>query len=497
MNRRVGNSRLASLGPWLAATVLLSAGSSVNAEEETPAEYIKHTHVFRLILQHASHLKFVDSLTKDDDPQKCVIVVLGAPRGLEKIPGGLNGFLVRGGAILFATDHEASDAPLSLYGIQVSGDKVACKDRDRIYRDNQWCPYVHAVQKEPTGLFADLPDTPDGIERKGLATNSTSYLSLSDRGLWKVAGFSELATLPAGCAQLNENGGIARRFARELPFAVGGPVRGGDGRLLVMADHSVFINLMMQKTDNANARFALRVAKWLTESGKRKQILFIEDGVAQSGVKAEQLQALPIPPEIPKPSLDALIGVADQLLGDLEQEDVFNKVLVDKMPLRRLMRWLLILVTVLLVYYGFSRSRRGRHRLETAAPLLAIAVRRGKPNASAIELRHQSLVSGNNLWEPARVLARQFFESALGGALASPAAGRVRLPPFQVKRRGLRGWLMAQRVRRLWRFAHQPVPQPVTMRQFRKFARRVADLKDAVAQGRIRFSSTPQLSLAR
>jgi len=261
----------------------------------------------------------------------------------------------------------------------------------------------------------------------------------------------------------------------------------------VLADHSVFINLMMQKTDNANARFGLRVAKWLTESGKRKRILFIEDGVAQSGVKAEQLQVLPIPPEIPKPSLNALIGVGDQLLGGLEQEDVFNKFLVDKMPLR----WLLILFTVLLVYYGYSRSRRGRHRVETAAPLLAIAVRRGKPNASAIELRHQSLVSGNNLWEPARVLARQFFESALGNTLASPSTGRVRLPPFQVKLRGLRGWFMAQRVRRLWRFAHQPVPQPVTMRQFRKFARKVADLKDAVAQGRIRFSSTPQPSVAR
>ena len=132
-----------------------------------------------------------------------------------------------------------------------------------------------------------------------------------------------------------------------------------------------------------------------------------------------------------------------------------------------------------------------------AAPLLAVAVKRGKPSASAIELRHHSLVSGNNLWEPARALARQFFETALGIGLASPIAGQVRLPPFQVKQRGLRGWLMAQRVRRLWRFAHQPVPQPVTMRQFRKFARKVADLKDAVAQGRIRFSTTPQPSFAR
>jgi len=496
MNRRVGISRLASLGPWLAVAVLLCAGSTVYAEEEPPEEYVTHTHFFRYILQHWTHLEFVDSFNEKDKPPQCVIVVLGDPRGLERIPGGLNDFLVSGGAVLFATDHRATNTALNFYGIQVAGDKVACKER--IYRNNMWCPYVQKVQNEPTGLFADLPDAPDGIERKGLATNSTSYLSLwGPRRLRETAGLFELATLPAGYGQVDEKGEVTVQFPQHLPFAVGGPIGGGEGRLLVLADHSVFINLMMQKTDNANWLFALRVAKWLTESGKRKRILFIEDGVAQSGVKAEQLQALPIPPEIPKPSLDALIGVGDRLLGDLEQEDVFNRFLVDKMPRPWLMRWLLILFTILLVYYGFSRSRRGRHRLETSAPLLAIAVRRGKPNAGAIELRHQSLVSGNNLWEPARVLARQFFESALGGALASPTTGRVRLPPFQVKLRGLRGWLMAQRVRRLWRFAHQQVPQPVTMRQFRKFARKVADLKDAVALGRIRFSSTPQPSVAR
>jgi len=491
MNRRVGISRLASLGPWLAVVVLLCAGSCVHAEEEPPAEYIKHTHVFRLILQHASHLKFVDSLTKNDDPQHCVIVVLGDPSGLERIPGGLDRFLRMGGALLFATDRRAWNTPLQSYSIRITGEIVACNNPAKIYRGTKACPFIESTPNDSTGLFGGPIDAEAVGDQNRIATNVTSYLAPD------FFGVPVLANLPGDCFRVNNKWEPVERFPRQMPFAVGGPVSRGGGRLLVLADHSVFINLMMQKTDNGNARFALRVAKWLTESGKRERILFVEDGVPKSGVKAEQLQALPIPPEIPKPSLDALIGVGDRLLSDLEQEDVFNKFLVDKVPLPRLMRLLLILLTVLVVYYGFSRSRRGRHRLETAAPLLAIAVRRGKPNAGAIELRHQSLVSGNNLWEPARVLARQFFESALGGALASPTTGRVRLPPFQVKLRGLRGWFMAQRVRRLWRFAHQPVPQPVTMRQFRKFARKVADLKDAVARGRIRFSSTPQPSVAR
>jgi hypothetical protein len=487
MNRRFGFSRRASLGPWLAVAALLAPVPSLRAQEETPEEYSKHTHVFRLILQHACHLEFVESFAADDKPNQCVAVVLGDPAGLEKIPGGLDYFLRNGGAVLFATDRRAWNTPLQSYNVRITGEILACDDRSKIYRDSKVCPFIEPTLADSDGLFGD---------QKRIATNVTSYIAPDVNGFPVVFPVPVLANLPSACWRLNSRWEPVQQFPQQMPFAVGGPV-GRGGRLLVLADHSVFINRMMQQTDNDNRQFGFRVAAWLNKPDKRKKILFVEDGVVQGGVKAEQLQALPLPPDIPKPSLDALFGVGNQLLGDLEQEDVFNKVLVDKMPPRWLTRWLLILLTVLLAYYGFARSRRGRHRVEVAAPLLAVAVKRGKPSASAIELRHHSLVTGNNLWEPARALARQFFETALGIGLASPTTGRARLPPFQVQQRGLRGWLMAQRVRRMWRFAHQPVPQPVTMRQFRKFARKVADLKDAVAQGRIRFITTPQPSFAR
>jgi hypothetical protein len=493
MNRRVGFSRLASLGPCLAVTALLTLGPRLHAED-TPEDYSKGTQVFRLILQK-NKLKFTDALTAKDEPKECLIVVLGDPAGLgeDNIPGGLNRFLREGGAVLFASDRQTAVDPLPRYGIQISGEIVACNVPWQTYRGSKWCPYVEPIQDDPTGVFADLLSAPGVGGRKGLATNLTSYLSLDDTRL-RIFGWSILANLPAGCSRLGNRGEVIQHFPKELPFAVGGPVRGGDGRLLVLADHSIFINLMMQQTDNGNLQFGFRVASWLNESGKRKKVLFIEDGVPQTDVK---LQALPTPPEIPKPSMNALVGKANEFLANLEYYDELNQFLADKFPPRWLIRWLLILLTILLVWYGFVRSRRGRHRVDPSEPLLASAVKRAKPNASAIELRHQSLVDAGNLWEPARFLARQFFEAALGAALVFPAPGRVRLPPFQVMLGGLRGWLLGQRVRRLWRFAHQPLPQPVTIRQFRKLARKVADLKDAVAQGRIRFSSTPQPSVAR
>jgi hypothetical protein len=489
MNRRVGISYFVSLGPWLAAAILLSAASPLGAQE-TPEEYRKHTHFFRFILQQVSHLEFAESFAEDDDRRQWVVVVLGDPDGLNKIPGGLRDFLQRGGTVLFATDRPAMNTPLQLYHIRITGEILTCNDPTKIYRGSNACPFIEPTPNDTASLFGDPFGALIGGEEKRIATNVTSYLAPDFYGI------PVLANLPGGCARVNDKWEPVERFPQEMPFAVGGTVAKGGGRLLVLADHSVFINQMMQQTDNGNWHFAFRVAKWLNESGERKRILFIEDGVPQSGVKVEQLQALP-PQEMPKPSMNALVGKANEFLANLEHYDELNQFLSDKFPPRWLIRWLLILLTILLVCYGFVRFRRSRHRVDPSEPLLATAVKRTKPNASAFELRQHSLISSGNLWEPARLLAREFFEAALGGGRGSASAARMRLPRFRVEHGGLRGWLQEQRVRRLWRFAHQPLPQPVSMRQFRKLARKVADLKDAVAQGRIRFASTPQVSTAR
>ena len=65
-----------------------------------------------------------------------------------------------------------------------------------------------------------------------------------------------------------------------LRFAVGAQLAGG-GRLLVLADHSIFINDMMLQTDNDNIPFAFNVVRWLTDAGngqRRTDVLFYDDG---------------------------------------------------------------------------------------------------------------------------------------------------------------------------------------------------------------------------
>jgi hypothetical protein len=496
MNPRVPFPRLFRLGPCLAVAAVLLVPPPSYAQEKSK-DYRNGTQFFRLVLQkQCDDPKFIteETLPPNEDPHNCMVVILGNPDGLKRIPQDIDAFLSGGGAVLFATDWPATDTQLNrAYNIQISGDIVSCDDRQNTYLGDKLLPFVEASPNDGTGLFKSGKAEVNGPTRRPIAANVSSYINPV------LGGLPVLATLPKRCAILHRNRQPVRRV-EALPFAVGRTIGNEGGRLLVLADHSVFINLMMQHADNGNFDFAIRVAAWLAEcdTGKRKRIYFLEDDVPQGSVTVEQLQKLPVPPEIPKPSLNALVPFADELMHEqLEEKDILNRWLVEHLPPGRLMRWLLIVLTVLLVFYGFVRSRRNRHTVETAAPLLATTIKRARPNATAIELRHESLMASDNLWEPARLIARRFFEDALGAALAVPGAGRTRMPAFKIEGGGLRGWLMGQRLRRLWRFAHHPLPQPVTMSQFRSFAAKVADLTDAVARGRIRFSTTFQPTAAR
>ena len=48
--------------------------------------------------------------------------------------------------------------------------------------------------------------------------------------------------------------------------------------MLLLPDHSVFINSMMLQNDNANFRFAQNTVRWLTNNGTRRRVLFLDDG---------------------------------------------------------------------------------------------------------------------------------------------------------------------------------------------------------------------------
>src|SRR5207245_1733995 len=108
-----------------------------------------------------------------------------------------------------------------------------CTQPAACYRGRADCPYL-----SPAGdglhLFHEIPNSnPAGST---VATNAPSYLLVREAGRLRVA-----ATLPSICWK--ETPAPGERPLDAPLFAAGGKV--GAGRVLVLADHSLFINEML------------------------------------------------------------------------------------------------------------------------------------------------------------------------------------------------------------------------------------------------------------
>jgi hypothetical protein len=246
----------------------------------------------------------------------------------------------------------------------------------------------------------------------------------------------------------------------------------------VLADHSVFINEMILQADNDNLPFAFNCLEWLCgDSGQRDRVLFVEEGQVQTKFDVPLAEA-PVPP-IPPPG-----PWINDLIQGIEEENLFNRALLGQVPMRQLLRALVLALTAALLMYGMYRVGQGRHRVEPGAASLAAAVNRLAPAQPVLQQRFQDLLRSDNLRDEARTLARQCLES-VGGA--APASGDRPLP--QVTATG--GWWQRPRVRRqvhrLWRLAYGPLPGRITAQEFAELLTEMEQVRAALAQGTLRI----------
>jgi hypothetical protein len=107
------------------------------------------------------------------------------------------------------------------------------------------------------------------------------------------------------------------------------------------------------------------------------------------------------------------------------------------------------------------------------------------PAGPVSEQRRRELRLQDNFWEPARTLARQWFEAAAG----TPPAPGPAVPAFSVGGPG--GWwqrrALARRVRRLWRLAHGGPPRRFSERRLLRLQADLRELDAALADGTVRF----------
>jgi hypothetical protein len=505
--------RARALTAVLGLAAVLAAPPAAPAQPAARSEFLEGTHAFRRILYDVGRrdrLKPLSDVDGQTDPRRTLIVVLGAPKPLaaldERLPGGLTGFVERGGALLVVTDQQTPRVLADRFGVGVSGVQLTMRGPGS-YRDMPECPYVDPQPGADPPIFEPGLAGARNQPARRIATNLPSYLEAGPlRGIPPRRGVSLLAHVRGQRAD-----GVWGFI--NWGFAAGGPV--SDGRVLILADHSIFINEMMLQADNGNIDFAYRCAQWLMVRPEdnvvrhstralgnlRDQILYYDDGTVR-GSRADfaiPLKDLP-PPPIPPP--DTIMGMLDEALPAMEEEGIFarmeeenivNDYVTDTMASLSLWKgarpewkiWTLALIAVSasLGVYALVRLGAFRHRPETAAPLLTALLEKQAPAGAVLAQRQEALLRDGNLWEAARELARHLFLSAG----ASPDAGPA--PPALEVRGGWWGrWQARRRWRELWRLARSARPVRVSPRGFARLAARVRALQAALADGTARIN---------
>jgi hypothetical protein len=540
-----------------------STGSGTQRPTSDPTPYGQRTDAFRRLLYDLQFQPVTSFVQLQADPRASILIVLGDPSCLSRdhFPEGLKPFVRQGGAVLIATDKEiegeARKMLIELAGVTVTGQTLLGLSPNSLYNGNAYCPVVEPLADTssldlPANVVGALaasigaggrPDLfrnphPNGPELR-VATNAPSCLQ--EQSWWLPGGIQRLARLPAPCAEETSGNEQPRRplrgsgtrrgpgSATNAPpprgeenavrillinpplFAVGGSL--GEGRVLVLADHSIFINRMILPRDTGNLEFTANCLHWLRGGamstadvlramrsqggaeqllGQRNKVFFWDDGVIRSDFHVA-MKEVPIHPKIP--STPALIAAfdqaftrsADQYLTRQQQSNALNRGLLEALDehgwtttsLRR--SGVYLLTFVLLALLGYRFVWRGRYQLDTATPLLGRAVAQHEPKASLIEQRRRSLLRAGNVWETAHQLARQCFESA-GVPLTVST-----MPRIAVQGSWWHRWRVRRRVARLWELAQGTAPARIPPAALPRWIRDLDELKSALATGTIRF----------
>ncbi len=472
---------------WLALTLSLILASIAVAQEPLlpqagKARFSTGTHILRRCLFERKFQPLRNTGELDSDS---LLIVLGDPAPLATLASRrplLRDFVQQGGAILFATDWEVSprterdlpDVLNDLAGVNIYGQVLVNIHSPRCYKNRDYQPFLFPAKGDtPSRLFAGLEVENSNYVR--VATDLPTCLTLRKDGL--PAGISYLAFLPDGCRI--ENGPPVPPDGTRPLFAVGGEI--GKGKILVMADHSVFINSVMAPMDTTNVEFTQNVLKWLSEKdgGRRNKALLFTDGTV------ENLFEVPVKQNKLSPRDARAYGVAyiDAALHQWEtrgENGVFNDAINKLLP--RLWPFLTALLGMILFGYLVYRfTWAGSFRREPGLALFSRAVALHRPEGPVLGERHEAQIRDNNFLEEAQAQARTFFADALG-LESCPKT----MPKVVVRTWWGRGSLNRM-VERLWTVARGKNPKPVTKKQWTALLSDLETLRGALKDQALRL----------
>ena len=481
----------------LAAAFLLPARAGADPIEERERIY-EGTEILRRIF----HKRKFEAIEQFDDlkgDEKNSIVFFLGSSGIDSIPGGLDDFVRAGGAVMIATNNpvgsrDARRQLAALTGLSVAGEPVVFPSEfhdtnELCYQGKAHCPWL--VPLDPTGDAFHLFVKPGTGETLRVATNEPSYLRSPRNEL--LRNVEVLACLPPG-GTIEGNRG---RFQENTQLTlVGGVVE--KGRLLLLANHRLFLNRMMVPRDTYNVEFALNCLSMLEEreGGRRSKLLFVEFGNINTKFDVPIRELPDLPDNLPELFAAGLLELGRRLpllqahLARAEEKDEFHSGLWRLLAAKGItgpdvLRWTFFIGSGLFAFYGLMRIfGPGRHRVDASTPLLPRVIEKHLPAGSLFERRRQAMLDNNNLWEAARDRARTVL---LEAGVPEPRTGD-HPPRVRSNGRMWQRWRTSRRVLRLWRLAFDPTPQLVPKSAWDIITRELAELTAALASGAVRLA---------
>ncbi len=462
------------------------------------------THVFRRIL-HDHDITPVTGWEGLNDPEHTIVILHGRNHAfLETLPGGLRQFVERGGAVLLATDVATANQDVwSLTGFQVGDQHVRGWATNPGPQEKRRAPDQALFLKLPECVIPQPTETRDpplfykralpGLPTKPLqvATNCPSFLYQAARDPLPRR-IHVLARYPEGCwyghyRYLREPNG------EQPAFAVCTELR--QGRMLLLADHSVFINEMMCQEKAGNLDFAYNVVQWLQgENGQRTKALFLEDGeiATQFDIPIKQIK-------IPLRELERrLVGQVEETLAEISdahrRDNRLNDLFLDRMTdtvdpytssssSNGFYQATAVMLALGLVGYGLTRLIRASHTFEPSLPPFWRAQSKVAPTPIVLEQRQEAMQRENNYVDVARPLAQEWF-AQLPSAPKDPSA---REPVVTMTSKSSTEQQLVRLAKQLWHLAYDARPPRVTRQRLEFLMARLPQLTRAVSQGKVRI----------
>lgn len=459
----------------LTVGLLVLGGSAVRAQPTPPQLRPASgdgTHLFRRILKDLD-LEPIQTWSEfHDDPQGKILILLGDTRLLSGT--NLIQLAKKGAAVLVASDRSTRSPSLEQLGLAISG-RTPHVDADspNAYREAKDCVLVRPTAQGEF-LFRGLPHP--------VATNRAGYL-FQQRVRTGEVPLHVWARFPEDTWVLVDG---ERQDLPSMPFAMGGDR--GEGRILLLSDHSVFINAMLWQNDNGNLDFAYNCIEWLKQ-GKRTQVLLIDEGEVRTSFDVPLLE-LP-PPPLPPP--EYVVEAVDKAIAGLEEENRFNLLFLNALNDNRLgpeqaARGVLLLGTLALGAYGLSRLIQARHRFEPGVPALDLGLAQVLPHQiTPLAQRQRDMLREDQYGELARYLVRQRLGAALGPTPPSARPVGKAMPRVEAAGSIVQQWSLRRKLARLWQIAYGDQVPRVTARQLRKLEAELGEILQAIGSGRLRM----------